>query len=262
VRQDELIARVAAELGERVVGPLGGGQFGAVRLEGDRVLKAFPHAAFEPAWARGARMCARLRAEGYPAPAYDGVGVADGAVWSIQELLPGEVPVEASPAHVAQMVELAARHRDVVPDERSVLCRHILDEMVTAVAKLAPLDVGLELAALLARSEDVELRTTDVTHYDFHTSNVLVIDDEITGVFDWDFARPGDWRCDLANIVVTTDHAVAGDALRENAPPDVAALLVGWHCARYLAFDVDVHPADVDRNAALVSERLGQWWRR
>ena len=96
MRADDLFPAIAAQAGVEIVGPLAGGVFGATLVrdaEGrELVLKAMASERWERIWARGASMANHLRASGYPAPEYVATGVAEGATWSLQERLRGDVP--------------------------------------------------------------------------------------------------------------------------------------------------------------------------
>lgn len=265
---DDVIDEIAEMLGVRVEERMRGGQFGAYRAVGrdDRplVLKAWPYPVFGADWQRGAALAERLRRSGYPAPEYLGAGATDQACWSLQELLPGEVPAALTEPMAEQMTELARRHKDAadvdvdVPAELRASMRQAITTLMTTEVTAA---LAAELKSLLERTASVNLRSRDIAHSDFHSQNLLVEAECVSGVFDWEGARPGDWRCDLANLVVTCDATTPIEALRSE-PADVAAIFVAWHSARYLAFDITNHPpARVQEMAPLVEHRLAKWWR-
>jgi aminoglycoside phosphotransferase (APT) family kinase protein len=77
---------------------------------------------------------------------------------------------------------------------------------------------------------DIEVPNDDAVHYDFSPYNVLVHDDEITGVVDWGGARLGDATFDLVTLAFYTFDARVRDALvaaaRETTSPRALELYV------------------------------------
>ena len=59
---------------------------------GSGAILNLPNPGLLPQWRRGAELAERLRQQGYPAPVYVATGATSGATWSLQELLPGEIP--------------------------------------------------------------------------------------------------------------------------------------------------------------------------
>jgi aminoglycoside phosphotransferase (APT) family kinase protein len=251
---------------------LAGGMFGACRVEGSGgrqlVLKAWPLPEYAAQWERAAALAGVMRERGYPAPEYIGAGSYSDGCWSLQEFLPGEVVVQLGPVLVTQLVALAVSQADVA-DVAGVEGDPWLDMRSNLAASVAmlrqrPEAAGMaeELASLLEVPLKGELRRGDVVHGDFHPGNVLVSDDAVVGVIDWEGAHVGDWRSDLANLVVTGGGEVSERALREVASPELAAFLVGGHCARYLAFDATNHPERLASYLQQVDAGAAAWWRR
>ncbi len=279
LRMDALLPRMAAELGLSVLAPLAGGEFGAILVEdaGGRelVLKALPTAAWERRFARGAEMAERMRALGYPASHYVGTGVQFDATWSLQERLPGTVPDVMTEAHGRRLLELVQMHAGAAGRSSSGQHR---EEASSAPARLAQLNsrdetrpLAAELASVLDRCAQIELLEDGVVHGDFHHRNYLAIGDEITGVFDWEFARPGDWRTDLVNLAfwsaILPDQIPPGiasiiiDRMKELCPPPVVALLAARMTLRQLDFDVRVHPERLSTILPGVEASIAPWWR-
>lgn len=47
-------------------------------------------------------------------------------------------------------------------------------------------------------------KRADVVHFDFNTSNILIEDEQITGVIDWEGSESGDCAFDLATLLFYT----------------------------------------------------------
>jgi aminoglycoside phosphotransferase (APT) family kinase protein len=234
----------------------------------------FSHEELARVFERGGALAGRLRDRGYPAPRYAGTGATDSFAWSLQERLPGAVPDAMTPAHARRLVELAMMHRDAAGasyDWRMWALRRVEESLPTIAADDRTAPLARELAAVLDRHRDIELRKDDVVHGDFHHRNYLTVGDEITGVFDWEFALPGDWRADVANLAFWA--AVIGeqiprdagsiiiDATVEACPPDVLAFLAAFQSVRQLDYDVRVHSEYVSGLVHSIDAGVAPWWR-
>jgi hypothetical protein len=95
-------ADLVSALNLKLVGPLAAGEFGATEVEDRRgrklVLKVIGNPALKGDVNEGIRLAGNLRAAGYPAPEYVGLGEFQGLLWTLQELLPGKVPVVMTPS--------------------------------------------------------------------------------------------------------------------------------------------------------------------
>ena len=243
---DPHVRQVAADLGLSILGPFAHGTFGAVAVATpggeELVLKALPDPALEPVWATGAEMAARLHEQGYPNPRIVAVGSTGAAVWSLQERLAGEVLRRLTATHASQLIALAQRH-----DIDSGRSRPWREDAIAAArgwldtTPVDPTDARV-LAAAIERGARSELLRTTIVHGDFHHGNALVDGDEITGVFDWEIAGPGDWRFDLVMLAfgchVRPDAcepsaaALVTEAVRSTCPDDVAALMAACQVLR------------------------------
>jgi aminoglycoside phosphotransferase (APT) family kinase protein len=274
-RVDWLLPKVAAEIGVEIIGELGGGEFGAA-LARDRdgrelVLKAMEGEHMGPVFARGARLSALVKADDYPVPAYVGTGVAAGAAWSLQEVLPGDIPEPMTLGHLDQLLGFLDRHRDAAGEEGDVV-GHFDGWMDDAVAPLAADELTASLAAKLAPifegARDVELRRGDVVHGDFHHRNFLAVGERVTAVFDWDMAWVGDWRVDLVNFAdwscwneqIPDDVTARLCAVAEEAcPAPVLAVLSALHTTAVTGFYQRVHPAWLPQHVANVEATSARW---
>jgi aminoglycoside phosphotransferase (APT) family kinase protein len=281
----DLLARVAAEIGVEVVRRPSGGENGAAYVRDDRgrdlVLKATPGADAAPAWARGAALAGALGRAGYPAPrrVRTGVAPATGATWSLQDVLPGAVPDCSTAAHVRQLAALAERHAGRAPRPDPGWPGGLVRLAATAATRVAagPASArrwGAEIAArlpALAGEPAPASRRQDVVHFDFHHRNYLAEGDEVTGVFDWEAARAGDWRFDLATLAFWA--CLAGTEMAPDAkataveravavcPAPALALYGSCLAARTLAFYTDRRPALVAPAADAIGARVAAWWR-
>ena len=219
---------VAAAIGVELIGRLehgeGTGAYAVRNANGtDAVLKLYTGDVLDLGAPAG--VIDALRARGYPAPATLAKGEIDGAVYEIQELLPG-APVENLPrALVPNALELIALQRDVGLTGR----RPWVDDIVTSVlegrtgycehaAMAEHSDVTRGLLDRLRRIADgartVPVSQTDVVHYDFSPYNILASAGRITAVVDWDGATSGDAAFDLVTLAsYTYDYAVRDELL-------------------------------------------------
>jgi aminoglycoside phosphotransferase (APT) family kinase protein len=274
-RVDWLLPKVASEIGVEIIGELGGGEFGAALVR-DRdgrelVLKAMPGDEAAVGFARGARLSALVRGDGYPVPHYVATGATEEGGWSLQERLPGEIPEPMTMAHLDQLLGYLDRHRDAAGEEGDVV-GHFERWMAGALAPLLAEELTRPLASKLApifdRARDVELRRGDVVHGDFHHRNFLAIGDTVTAVFDWDGAWVGDWRVDLVQFA---DWGAWNDQIPDDiasrlrleaeaaCPPPMLALLSALHTAATTGFYQVMHPDWLPMHVANVEATTAAW---
>lgn len=275
---DSLLHSLARHLELEVVGPLAGGEFGAIQVA-DRdgrslVLKALQSERWADIFARGASIANWLRAQGYPAPEYVGTGAALGATWSLQAWCEGEVPERVGPAHMRQLVELAGRHagagRKTTPwFERQL--PWLQESLETILANPLTRPLALELRDVLAEGHRVMLLEDGVVHGDFHHRNFLAIGDDVATVFDWEFASSGDWRYDVVTLafwsLLAPQHvapdvaALVVERMFAVCPADVLALLAAVRAVTQLDFDARAHPEFLPGMTAGIEARIAPWWR-
>lgn len=269
------LAKIALDLGLTVVRPFAGGVWGATLVidagGSELVLKTMPTEMWRKVFARGASLANRLRESGYPAPEYVGTGAAHGATWSLQRVLPGEIPDVVSPAHMRQLLTLAERHAGVVPGSGGAWLAHQMPylnmSLRTVTRTPATHELALELGAVLERTKGVRLLDDGIVHNDFHHRNFLAIGDDVTGIFDWELADIGDWRYDLVTLAWWSTRMAfdvaerAVERMFEACEPDVLALLAAVRTISQLDFDArnnpDFLPGLVERVVAYVAP----WWR-
>ena len=272
------IVDVAHELGLVVVGACTGGEFGATHVRAgdgrDLVLKLV----HDLAWAElGVDMARRVRANGFPAPEYVGVGVAAGEVYTLQAFCPGEIPDELTVELADELLDLVALEQGLAPEggswADSLLAQFRGDAdwpRHDGPRAVAPSIVD-ELVALGARSEGLVLPEADVVHGDYHQRNLLTIDGRVSAVFDWEGAHTGDCRFDgfvlgyWARAVPDFASPDVADHVWKRATadmePEVLAVYAGHMALRNLEFYARVHPEAVSWCLGTIEEILGPCWR-
>lgn len=206
--------------------------------------------------ARAAEVTRRLRDLGYPAPRY----VRVEADWALQEELPGEPlePWRPLPERVAaELLALHELHGEAFPQAatwagswRRVVFASVLSG-ARSYLRLATLrDHSAHSRELLARCQDAVRRfgervpdTDAIVHWDFTPDNVLARGGCVTGVIDWEGARPGDPRFDL----VTLAFYAPGTPLLERAvgelDPGLCAVYRAHLCVRQAEWSLRRHDA-------------------
>jgi Ser/Thr protein kinase RdoA (MazF antagonist) len=274
MRVDALLSAIAKHLDLEIVAPLAGGEFGATIVsdrEGRRlILKALPSAEFAPRFAVGAELAQRLRDRGYPSPAYAGTGVALNASWSLQECLPGAVPDVMRPAHATRLCELVKMHARAA-GRRQQTPRDTDRWFATIESREETAAIARELRAVVERTEGVALLDDGIVHGDFHHRNYLAIEDQVTGVFDWELARVGDWRSDLVTLafwsVMVPEHVpdaavrIIGANLVLECPHAVIAYFAARCSLRQLDYDAREHPERLLIARHAIESRVALWWR-
>jgi len=276
-----LLDRVRAAGGPRLtlLGSLPGGEVGAalVALPSGRtaVLSSWPgHLGERAPVVRG--IVDRLRARGYPAPAYLAVVDCGDVTAVVQERVAGTPVARAGPGLV-----------------RALLAVHRLQRGALEAAGGSPADLHLlhdgpgfclhgplrhhsrATRGLLDRVHEVGRATPpgvlsghDAVHLDLHPGNVLVVpgtDDRIAGVVDWTGARAGDCGLDLVTLGFALDHdgapAAARSAVQERIAAEVGAAALRAFAAHMALRQVDWAvrhhgPADVERWLAVSTRWL------
>lgn len=272
----ERVELVAATLGLSVVRRLAGGEFGATLVrnpDGDElVLKVLASERLLNAVARGAGLANRLRTAGYPAPEYVGTGTLEGLTWALQRPLTGSTPEVLDEGHAGELLSLARWHvafaEDTYDWPRAMRRRAAL--LLQQLPDDTPKALAAELSGAIERSEAVELRRGDVVHSDFHHRNFLAIDGRVTGVFDWEFATPGDWRFDAVTLAFwshmvpeRTTHAARELLIahaREVCEPAVFAFMSAFLALNNLDFQGRHHPENLAAFIEALIQNVSHWW--
>jgi aminoglycoside phosphotransferase (APT) family kinase protein len=277
--EDAALARIASDLGLTIVRPFAGGVWGATLVTGTSgeqfVLKTVPTQMWPKVFARGASLANRLRAQGYPAPEYLETGAAHGATWSLQRVLPGGIPDVTGESHMRQLLALAERHAGAVPEGGGDWLAHQVPFLSMSLRTITDAEatrvLAVELGAVLERTKSVVLFDDGVVHNDFHHRNFLAIGDDVTGVFDWEFADVGDWRYDLVTLafwsVLMPEQIpppvakLVVERMREACPPDVHALFAAVRTISQLDFDIRNNPDFLPGLIAGIETNVAPWWR-
>ncbi|HEX3722139.1 MAG TPA: aminoglycoside phosphotransferase family protein [Nitrolancea sp.] len=199
----------------RPAGWFAGGQQGAFAVVDDTgqrfALKWRPTGRVEP-FQDPRSATELLRAHGYPVPRYIYEGTVAGRAYAIQEVLPGAPMGQVDARYLPRLLELNDLQAGLAPSPSRawpvMIARSVLEgfDEYCVIASLR--DHSSSTAALLAHlqalvraSADVALPTSDIVHFDFHTTNILVDNDQISGVIDWDGPCAGDRAFDLATLL-------------------------------------------------------------
>jgi hypothetical protein len=278
----------------RLSGGEGAGAYEVLTSSGARAVLKFddgPHLDFE----RAARVTSALRARGYPAPTTIATGSIGTTRYGVVELLSGSPGARLSAALLPRVVELVDMQRGIGQrgiDERRIGQRGIdqrgidqrgielsggtpwLDDIATSVVDgrtgycehtmmarysretRALLD---RLRGIAAAHANLDVPTDDIVHTDFHTDNMLVNKDVITGVIDWEGATSGDAAFDLVTqSLYAPEHRTALlDAARMRTDPAVLPLYAAHMALRQVDWSIRHHTdAEVrwylDESAALL----------
>ncbi|HEY1350133.1 MAG TPA: phosphotransferase [Ktedonobacteraceae bacterium] len=154
----------------------------------------------------------RLRASGYPAPRYLCIGSTPEGIYSIQETLPGAPLRQLTGAHLIQLLALNALQREQafagLPDWHAeaiatVLCggngyclHTSLQQHTSRTRRLLT-----ELQRLVALNRQEPHRSNDIVHGDFQHANILLHNEQISGIIDWQAPGAGDSSFDLATLL-------------------------------------------------------------
>lgn len=202
----------------------------------------------------------RLRSLGYPAPKHLQCGrlYKEGLYWVQEELL-GE-PLWKNPT-VGQVKKLLSFLK--LQRNQAVFEKQNLSEFVKAVvfkgkfgkaAKLKNyssetktlLDQALKLAE---GAENLPLSNKDIVHSDFSYHQVMVKDDKITGIIDWQEAGCGDWLIDLSRLIYSLHDRpkLAGPIVEEcrKHDPRKIKLYTAYTVLEMVSWPVEKHNYEV-----------------
>ena len=248
------VARVAGAPGAELVGepPRGESRSTFIVAAGteELVVKVAPDGGpvLENQW-RLVRLVGDLRSRGYPAPEYLGAGEADGVVFTVQRILPGETldPAVGGPSgqrlfaallpDLLAAVELQANAGKLAepPWPRWLLttieaggdgyCLHETMRRAGGTARLLE-----RLQGLAGRNCDGPVRSGDVVHFDMNPANIVHDGGRLSGIVDWnmpfDGACQGDRGFDVATLLFYSyDVPATRETLWEHA---IRISGIGW----------------------------------
>jgi hypothetical protein len=162
-----------------------------------------------------ARRTRLLRSLGYPAPEYVVVGSFEKILFSLQRVMPGEpLGFRVQPALLPQLLHLndlqSGRGEDQ-SDEPARIIRGVMEGYVDFCIIDTFRAYSADTAALHEELQRVVTdnasdcpKRNDIVHFDFHTNNILIDGDRVTGVIDWEGSESGDCAFDLATLLFYT----------------------------------------------------------
>lgn len=153
-----------------------------------------------------------LRKQGYPAPAYLHIGSVLGGVYSIQQALPGAPMGHLTPQRLPDVLKLQAMHVSPAPPGPRDWPREVAQTVLqggdgyclhSSLRQHSPETAAMlqALQALVTDYQGAIEETNEVVHFDFQPANLLIHNDTVSGVVDWDGVRAGDSAFDLATLL-------------------------------------------------------------
>lgn len=203
-----------------------------------------------------------LRSHGYPAPRYLLIGSIPEGIYSVQEALPGAPVRHLSYGHLIRLLEIHALqqglaltgmkdwHNEAI---QTVLCggdgyclhaslQHYADHTSHLLT---------ELQRRVAINRDEPHRTNDIVHGDFQHANILVHNEQISGIIDWQGPGSGDCSFDLATLLFYSyDDPVICEHLWRHALAQASLNLLTIYCSHLILRQVDWSLRHHDRATA------------
>lgn len=223
----------------------GGVNAGALRVHlagrADAVLKAEPraHPDHLEETSRARRVVEHMRRQGYPTPAWLGVGATAGHVWHLTDFVDAAPAAELTSSHVEQLmgiVELQAGRASEPPDHWSYAWR-VVTGQEPVVARLSGHSPGVsalvERVLLTCAEASSPVAAPDMVHADLNPSNVLVRDGAVVAVVDIGNAGCGTRATDLTTLLWHTFQDPL-DGVRGRLWARILAV-VGWEGAAVIA---------------------------
>ena len=203
-------------------------------------------------------LAARMRQRGVPVPLLIERGRSGGCGYLVYELLDGQWSDDLGPAAVSDLLSVIGAARGAAPapnpgwaEELEKMLSHgdaSFDMDPAALAGSIAADAVLtEARRRLAACDTTHLRTSDIVHGDFAPENLLLSDDRVVGVVDWERARVGDAGLDLVGAIFDIEIGEkAPSPLRQTLwrtaqdrlSADALAAYVGVYAVRYLSWSV------------------------
>jgi thiamine kinase-like enzyme len=153
-----------------------------------------------------------LRAQGYPTPEYLWSGHALGGTYYLQTVLPGTPLQHITQPHLTRLLELNKMQIGQAPPGPrhwpQVVVNTVLfggQEYCThaSLQQYSPITAHLllQIQEIVRKHKEDITETNDIVHFDFHNLNMLVYQQEISGIIDWDATCAGDAAFDLATLL-------------------------------------------------------------
>ena len=192
-----------------------------------------------------------LRDMHYPAPHYLFIGCALEGVYSIQTALPGSPMRTITEPLVVRLLELNQLQKDRALPNLSDWHREAVATVLFGGRGYC-LHTSLQhhsqetstllktLQTLASIYQDEPHRTGDIVHNDFQHSNILVHNEQISGIIDWDAPYAGDCVFDIATLLFYFYDNLAVRELLWHAALEQAALnLLRLYFAHLILRQVD-----------------------
>jgi len=203
-------------------------------------------------WMQGAKTVTDLlRNLGYPAPSYLLIGKISEGIYSIQSALPGS-PLRHLPSTLLpRLFEINELQRGRAIPGRSDWHQEALRTVLrggdgyclhTSLQQHSPETAELlkALQALVRAHQDEPHRTNDIVHGDFQHANILIEDERISGVVDWDGFGAGDCIFDIATLLFYSyDDAEVRNQLWNYALERASLKLLSIYLAHLILRQVD-----------------------
>lgn len=198
----------------------------------------------------------RIRTLGVPVPRYTLIDtLPEGVTYWLQTTLPGQPPARLSVKQIHQLLTWNGRQagRALSPEQnwswyvRAVVfagesgwkdsLRDYSSETRTVLSTLEQVTAGKEASVS---------RTGDLVHGDLVPGNVLVADDEVTGIVDWDAAGCGDRALDLSKLLFYSyEHTPIRSLLRQRittmSGPDALTVYLTYNILAQLDWSIHHH---------------------
>lgn len=192
-----------------------------------------------------------LHSHEYPVPRYVLLGHALTGIYSIQEALPGSPIQHVTAKFLPCLLDLNGLQRNrALTSQRNwhqeavetVLyggngyCLHTsLREHSRETAQLLQ-----ELRRLVATHRDVPHRTNDIVHGDFQQANILIHNEQVSGIVDWSAPGMGDCVFDLITLLFYAyDDPAMRQQLWQSALEHASSQLLSVYCAHMILRQVD-----------------------
>ena len=203
-------------------------------------------------WMQGAKTTTDLlRSLGYPAPSYLLIGKLPEGIYSVQSVLPGAPSRTLPVTFLPRLLELNELQREHAIPGRKDWHQEAIDTVLiggNGYCLHASLqhhsretaDLLQTLQVLVTKHRDAPHRTNDIVHGDFQHMNILVQDEQISGVVDWEGSYAGDGVFDLVTLLFYTyDDAEMRAQLWHHVLTRASLGLVSVYCAHLILRQVD-----------------------
>ncbi len=164
-------------------------------------------------WMQGAKTVTDLlRNLSYPAPYYLLIGKIPEGIYSIQSVLPGSPTRHLSPTLLPRLLELNNLQVGRAIPGRKDWHQEVINTVLVggdgyclhaSLRKHSPGTAELlqTLQTLVMAHQGEPHHTNDIVHGDFQHTNILIHDEQISGIVDWDGSFAGDCIFDIATLL-------------------------------------------------------------